>query len=450
MLWSIRSQATCVAASVASIAVMAGAGPAQAGLTSPQRVSPAGFHVQANAVATGGGRIAVVMLGYRSSRDFSLQARTGGARGLGPLQRLDTTGEFPRVAVGADGTVVAAWVAQRQGSTPVLRAAIARPGHNFGRAQGLSHARSMALGGVAVTARGRAVVVWRRGTSETPVQAALASFGHAFGTAQTLGTSRQNVPAVAVAPNGTVLVTWLDTPAPPQPPPAPPPAGGPARVFAATLVEGAARFGRPSELGTMGAGSFGPEAADGPGGAAVTWRQAATDVRLVSLTPRNVFAPPVLLPPYQHRRDGDADLGDHLALGLPAGGSNVALWREVRSNGFTPTFAAVKSSSRPSGGAFSPAKQISASGWLAGTPQAGSLTHRTVAAWGETGPGRPRVRIAVRPVGHGWTALRPLPTPGIDTNRLRAATSPRDAVITWIQDVNNQGAGRLILTTYQP
>ena len=185
-------------------------------------------------MATGGGRIAVVMLGYRSSRDFSLQARTGSARGLGPLQRFDTTGEFPQVAVGADGTVVAAWVAQRQGSTPVLRATVARPGHNFGRVQGLSHARSMALGGVAVTARGRAVVAWRRGTSGTPVQVALAAPGHAFGAAQTLGTSRQNVPAVAVAPNGTVLVTWLDTPAPPQPPPrrrrrAAPPACSPRR-----------------------------------------------------------------------------------------------------------------------------------------------------------------------------------------------------------------------------
>ncbi|WP_187368933.1 hypothetical protein [Baekduia soli] len=452
MLWSIRTPTVraSVTAIVACAALAVYAGTAQARVTSPQPVSPTGFHVVQNAVSTGGGRIAVVMLGYHSSRDFSLQARTGSARGLGPLQRLDTTGEFPQVAAGADGTVVAAWVAYRQGSTPVLRAAVARPGHNFGHMQELSHARSMALGGVTVTPRGRAVVVWRGGTSGTSVQAALASSGHAFGTAQTLGTSRQNVPAVSVAPNGTVLVTWLDTPAPPQPPPAPRPAGGPARVFAATLVEGAVRFGRPSELGTMGAGSFGPEAAGGPGGAAVTWRQAATDVRLVALTPQNVFAPPVLLPPYQHRRDGDADLGDHVALGLPAGGSNVALWREVRSNGFIPTFAAVKSSSRPSGGVFSPAKQLSASGWFAGTPQAGALTDRTVAAWGETGPGRPRVRIAVRPVGRGWTALRPLPAPGIDTNRLRAATSSRDAVITWIQDVNNQGAGRLILTTYQP
>ena len=173
-------------------------------------------------------------------------------------------------------------------------------------------------------------------------------------------------------------------------------------------------------------------------------------MRLASLTPGNVFAPPVLLPPYPHRRDGDADLGDHLALGLPVGGANDALWRESRTRNFKLTFAAVKSSSRPPGGAFSSAKQLSTSGWLAGTPQAGALTDRTVAAWGETGPGRPRVRIAVRPVGRGWTALRPLPAPEIDTNRLRAATSPKYAVVTWIQNVDEQGAGRLYLTTYRP
>ena len=223
-------------------------------------------------------------------------------------------------------------------------------------------------------------------------------------------------------------------------------------MFAATLIEGAARFGRPSELGTMGVGSFGPEAAGGPGGAAVTWRQArATEVRrLVSLTPQNVFAPPVLLPPYQHRRDGDADLGDHVALGLPAGGSNVALWREVRSNGFIPTFAAVKSSSRPSGGVFSPAKRLSASGWLAGTPQAGALTDRTVAAWGESRPrssartdrGAPRRSRLDRAAPAARPRDRHQQAQGRDLAQVRRHHLDPGR--------RRQGAGRLYLTTYRP
>ncbi|HEY5142241.1 MAG TPA: RCC1 domain-containing protein [Solirubrobacteraceae bacterium] len=444
-----------VTAMVACAALTACAGAAQAGVTSPQPVSPTGFHVQEGAVATGGGRIAVVMLGYRSSRDFSLQARTGGVRGLGPLQRLDGSVEFPQVAVGADGTAVAAWTAQRRNSTPVLRVAVARPGHSFGQVQTLSTLSPMgALGGVGVTSTGRAVVAWRRGASTTPVQVAIAAPGRPFGTPQTLGENRQSgpsgtVPVVTVAPSGTVVVAWLDTPTPPQPPPAPPLTVRTARVLAATLAAGAARFDPSTELAALSAS--GPEAASGPGGAAVTWRQAATEVRLAPLTTGNVFAPAVLLPPYRHRWDGGADLGDHVALGLPAGGSNDALWRESRTRNFKLTFAAVKSSSRPSGGVFSPAKQLSTSGWLAGTPRAGALTDRTVAAWGETGPGRPRVRIAVRPVGRGWTVLRPLPAPEIDTNRLRAATSPQYAVVTWIQVVDKlDGGGRLYLTTYRP
>jgi len=83
------------------------------------------------------------------------------------------------------------------------------------------------------------------------VQVAVAAPGRRFGAAQTLGDSRNYAPAVTVAPNGTVVVAWLDTPSPPLPPPAPPPVTRTARVLAATLAPGAARI-RLGEAGKRG------------------------------------------------------------------------------------------------------------------------------------------------------------------------------------------------------
>jgi len=122
------------------------AASAQARVTAPQPVSPRGLLVQERAVAAGGGRTAVLMAGYVPSarpQDFSVQARLGDATSLGPLQRLAGDGYGPRVAVGADGTAVAAWSAHPRRAGAMLRVASARPGHNFGRVQTLSQARSI-------------------------------------------------------------------------------------------------------------------------------------------------------------------------------------------------------------------------------------------------------------------------------------------------------------------
>jgi hypothetical protein len=418
------------------------AAPAQARVSAPQPVSPRGLLVQQSAVAAAGGRIAVLMAGDLPAarpRDFPLLARLGDVTGLGRLQRLAGDVSGPRVAVGADGTAVAAWTAHPRRATTVLRVAIARPGHNFGQVQTLSQARSVKLGGVGVTATGRAVITWRPGTSGTPVQVAVAAPGHRFGAAQTLGVSRSYAPALTVAPSGTVVVAWLDTPSPPKPPPAPPQAGTAARVLAATLTAGAARFGRATELSTLGYWFYGPDAASGPGGAAVTWRQTPIEKRLVSLTDANALQPAVPLPSFGY----SVENGDHLALGIPAGGTTVALWREVRTRTAEDpalTYAAVKSSVQEPGGAFSPAETLSPSGWIAGPPQAGALTDRTVAAWSESRRARrPRLRIAVRRVGQGWALLPPLPAGAIDPFTVRAAASPRYAVVAWVQDVGTPG-----------
>ena len=384
------------------------------------------------------------------AQDWSLLARLGGVRGLGaPVRLASGAVDGPEVVVGADGTAVAAWRARPQRGTVALRVAVARPGHNFGRTQTLAQARSLASGGVAVTASGRAVVAWRLGASGTPVQVAIASPGQPFGAPQTLGVSRQYAPAVTAAPDGTVVVAWLDTPRAPQPPPAPRPTVTTARVRARTLATGSSRFSSATGLGTLTFWFGGPGASSGPGGTAVTWRQTPIEHRVSPLGADGRFEPFVPLATAGPPRIGDAGMTDRLALAIPDARTTVALWLEAGAGK-----AVVKTATLHAGGTFSPARNLSATGWLAFPPAAMSLPDRALAAWSEMGATRSRVRLAVRPVGGGWTALTPLAAPSLDALTLAAAASSSYAVVTWVQDVSTSptslGGGQMYLTTYRP
>ncbi len=385
------------------------------------------------------------MAGYvlpaRRSQDWSLRARLGGVRALGAPVRLATGFvSTPRVAVGADGTAVAAWIANSE-----LRVAVARPGHNFARAQTLGRVR--ALGGVAVTSSGRAVVAWRLGTA---AQVAVAAPGRPFGAPRTLGTTRLSAPAVTAAPSGTIVVAWLQTASAPKPPPAPQgPAAAP-RIFAAPLPAGAASFSSNTELGRPTYGASGAGASSGPGGAAVTWRQSPAEQRIAPLGPGNAFQAFVPLASTGPPGNEDATFGERLSLAIPAGGTYVALWLQTPVGGA----AVVKAATRPAGGPFSTTRTLSASGWTPWPPAATALSDRSLAAWTETRGQQSRVRLAVHPVGGGWTALGSPRTPSLDALTLGVAASSRYAVVTWIQDKptssTSLGGGRVYLTTYRP
>ncbi|QEC49529.1 hypothetical protein FSW04_19445 [Baekduia soli] len=443
-----------LAASALLVAAAVAAAPAEAGVSTPKVVSPRGLVVQESAVGAGGGRVAVLMGGLAATvrgSAGSVQARIGPASRLGHPQRLGTGGTGLRVAVGADGTAVAAWITHARGGPAVLQVAVARAGHGFGRAQAISRAGSLALGGVGVTPSGRAAVTWRRGVSGTPVLLAVAAPGGAFGAPQPLGTSRQYAPALAVGPDGTIVVAWLDTPPAPQPPPAPAPATRTARVLAVTLVPGASTATPAAELGTLAFWFSGPEAAAGPGGTAVTWRQTGTGKLLSSPSAPGAFGTPVALPPAPYA----ADQGDHLALALPGDGTQVALWREVRTRSAedpTPTFAVVRASVRPAGGTFAAPVRLSAAGRLAGPPQAIALTGRTVAAWAESGGAAARVRLAVLASGGGWSKRTAPAAPGIDPATLAVAGTPGAAALTWIAHAGSgsRETARLMLAVYHP
>lgn len=431
--------------------------PAGASISSPKRISPSNLRMQGITVGAGGGRTAIVMDGYDpkpNPDEYVVLARLGTATSLGSAQRLAAGGSLSGVAVGADGTAVAGWK-QRVNGKEVWRVAIAPPGKSFGSARTLG-SPGVVTGDLAVTPKGRIVAIWRTRTSDRSVRVAIAPPGGGFGVAKTIGVARQDQPHVASGPDGTVVATWLDTPPAPQPPPAPAPTDRTAEIQATTLPSSASAFAAPTTLASPPSWASGPALSTGPGGVVVSWPQPEANVRkLVRLLPHGTFESPIDLT--ASAPIAGIGLENKLALGLPSDRTISALWQDAKTkNAEDPrlTSSVVKTSTRPAAGGhglFSAARTLSASGWLAGGPEAGALTDRTIAAWGETAKTKPwRLRIAIRSNGN-WTLASPLKAPDLDTGSVSLAAGSRHVPVVWIQhpDAERQ-LGQAYLATYRP
>lgn len=423
-------------------------------MSTPQRVSPSNLGVQGVAVGAGAGRTAVLLEGYdaRPNPDVvTLTARLGTATSLGPPQTLARTSVISHLAVGADGTAVAAWTEGTRSGSRVLKAAIARPNARFGTVRTVAPAGRVTLGDVAVTAQGRAVISLRTGDPSGPMSIAIAPPGGRFGSPQPLGDA-QGLPVLAAAPDGTVIASWIDAPPSPQPPPAPAPTDRTWEVYAATLAPGASRFGAATQLDSLQMWFTGPGADAGPGGAAVYWRSTGMQRRLVSVLPGGVFTSPVTTPAMP--TVAGIGLPDQLALGFPSNGSTVAVWQAATTTGGDSpnvTSSVVQTSTRPRSGAFGAVRSLSARGLVAGAPEAGALADRAVAAWNEGSEATAtRLRIAVRYRG-SWTVRRPIATPGVDSNTLALAAGRKHVPMIWIQRKNiREPGGQAYLATYRP
>lgn len=450
-----RTVISAVAALAATLLVASAAG---ATISSPKRISSSNVRIQGIAVGAGGGRTAIVMDGYDpkpNPDEFEVLARLGTATSLGSAQRLAGSGYLTGVAVGADGTAVAGWTQTINGKR-TWRVAIARPGKSFGSARTLGDP-GVFTGDLAVTPKGRIVAIWRTRSSDRSVRVAIAPPGGWFGAAKTIGVARQDQPLVACGPDGTVVATWLDTPPAPQPPPAPAPTDRTAEIQATTLASSASAFAAPATLASFTYwGSAVPALSTGPGGVVVSWPQPMAKVReLVRLLPHGTFDSAIDLT--TSAPIAGIGLQNKLALGLPSDLTISALWQDAKTKNAESdqlTSSVVKTSTRPAAGEhglFSAGKTLSTSGWLAGGPEAGALTDRTIAAWGETAKTKPsRLRIAIRSNGR-WTVASPLKAPDLDTNSVSLAAGSNHVPVVWIQhpDAKRPG-GQAYLATYQP
>lgn len=442
---------------VSAVAVLLTAAEADARVVvAPDPISPSGRVVQDIDVAVGGDRTAVLMDTYVQSgtqdiRDFAVFARVGTGARPGQLQRLPGGGGSAGgmgVAVGEDGTAVAAWVDDKGRRLSLLKVAIATPGRSFAAPQTLARATtrfSHQLAGVAVTPTGRAVVAWLGPEdAEGGVRAAIREPGKRFGPAIELDPARREQPVVAATPSGQVLVSWSTFTPPPTEP----------AVLARTLSPGSTRFGAPVTLTRPPAvvpNRLAP--VDGTGGGGVTWRQRATSSAgapterwFSTLSRGGRFATEKL--PFSI---SELSTGlDTLQLVIPSTGRVVAAWADMTERGTTRriTSSVISTSTRPPGRTtFSSARRLSASGWTASAPALGALGSGTVATWAERRQGTSRVRVAERPDRGGWTT--PQSIKGARGSGVTAAGSKRRVAIAWVQQAasGRPGAVRLAWVT---
>ncbi len=416
----------------AVIALLALAGPAEAGWGEPRTVSPRDMLVQQSALAVGGERVGVLMAGIRRThgvRRWTLLAKLGDR----PLQRLGGSVFAPQIAVGADGTAVAAWAAG--GS---LRVAVARPGHGFGAPQTVATAAGVLPGGIAVAADGSATVAWRNGDGgSAEARVALRAPGGRFGAPRTLGPTAYP-PELALSPDGQTVVTWLSRPPFPQPGQPPAPESNP-RVLAALLGSNRAPSvlaGPPDFLGRP------PDATGGPGGVVVGWQDQAVR-RIVRLGRTGAWEP---LAPLSTAPGAPDELGDQVALALPADGELVAAWSVVRTRSpENPTV--VSSRVRASVEPFAASQTLSNSAWRAGAPNAAAVGRRAIVAWSEHDGTRARVRTRVRG-GAGWGRTRVLAKHDA-VGAVHLAGGGDSAALAWVGR-SGRGPGRLRVATYRP
>jgi hypothetical protein len=442
-----RHARRCAAGAVLAAACLAS--PAQADSLSPARaVTPPGTSIDGFdlAASPAGGRVALLYganAGGSGGGQRLLFARLGEGRNLGPVRRLEdrrsasgarrVTTFGGHVAVSADGSAVAAWVARdREAGRDQLRVAIAPRGRGFGPARTLLRVRGrsgyvpyIAVGGVVAGARGRAVVAWSSGQpGKAVMQVAVRTRGRGFGAPQTLGAvgpATATPPAIVLAPSGAVMAAWTrrddDTTV----------------ARSATLRRSDRRFGATRQIsGPDQAGAV--SAFTGPGGAAVVWsddrRAAGTLIRLriARLRRDGTLTAPQTIATVD--RGIQAHEVDGLQIGFPLAGP-VAAWQvfdDISEAGDGRKNQTHVDSAVSRDGAFAPQQTRSTPGVLTGLPVAGALADRTLVAWPEFTDGAWHLRLAVRPSDGDWGPTR---TFADSDGTIAIAASRSSAIVVW-------------------
>lgn len=447
--------ASTTRAACAAVILASAAAPAQAdSLSAGRAVTPPGAVVCEFSLATSpaGGRVALL---YRTGTQCGgkrdrLLARLGRGRNLGPAlvlegragpsaaKRVSIFGAA-RVAVGANGSAVAAWVSRgREPGRDDLRVAMAAPGRRFGPARTLSRASFLRgyvsrieLVGVIAGADGRTVVSWtlrhgnRSGTAS--LRAAVRMSGGRFGAPQSLGPfsvvfSSQAATALALAPSGTVVAAWRP--------------GARPTAAAAILRPGRRRFGAVRTISGDDAANH-VQASAGPGGAAVSWSD-----------DRRMIGSPIRLRLARLRRDGTLGLASTIGAVDTAGGTlevdgpqvafplagPVAAWqvfRDISEAGDGAMDSTRIDAAGAGDGGLPVPSTLSTVGALARGPLVGALTDRTLVAWRErerVTRDRWRLRLAVRRSDGAWGSTR---TFAGSAAAVAIAASRRSALLLW-------------------
>jgi PKD domain len=321
------------------------------------------------------------------------------------------------VAMNGAGTALPIWT-RSVGPDDVIQTAPRAPGGDFAAPIDLTALDgNAAVPRVTIDPLGNAVAVWLRlEGGNRIVQAATRPAGGAFGSAVDVSDSDEDAmdPRVALSPSGDVVVAWLQWD------------GGDTTVQASLWPAGGS-FGPPVALSPSAPSADSPEVAiDAAGTAIVVWTRfdGADVLAEAAVRPAGGSFPPTPAPEALSDPGGDASCPQ---IAIDPAGEATVVW--CRSDGANDV---VQAATRPAGGSFEPAVDVSASDGMASAPDVGvDAAGTATAVWDAIDGSRLVVQAATRLAGGDFSRPVDLSADG-DAIGAKIAVSPDgDAVVAW-------------------
>jgi len=354
---------------------------------------------------------------------------------FGAAVDLSATGQNafdPQVAIAPDGTATAIW-SRSNGSNEIIQAATRPPGGSFGAAVDLSATGQNAFGPqIAIAPDGVATAVWVRLGATNIIQAATRPPGGSFGAAVNLSAAGQDAfdPQIAIAPDGTATAVWRRF-------------NGTNEIIQAATRPPGGSFGAAVNLSAAGQNAFQPQIAFAPDGTATAiWRgsNGTNDIiQAATRPPGGSFGAAVNL-----SATGQDAFGPQIAIAPD--GVATAVW--YRSNGSNEI---IQGATRPPGGSFGAAVDLSAAGQNAFQPQiAFAPDGAATAVWYRFNGAHDIIQTATRPPGGSFGAAVDLSATGQDAFDPQIAIAPDGAATAVWARFN--GANEIIqsASTVQP
>jgi hypothetical protein len=354
-----------------------------------------------------------------------------------PASNLSAAGQNagqPQVAIGPDGTTTAVWQNYNgSGTGATIKAAIRPAGGSFGAATTLSAPGQSAYSPqIAIGPNGTATAVWYRSNGiEGIVQAATRPPGGSFGTPVNLSAAGRfaNDPQIAIAPNGATTVVWstyVD--------------GFNDRIQFATRPPGGS-FGAEANLSAVGESASSPQIATAPDGdTTVVWylyKGSASRIQSATWPSGGSFGAVVNL-----SAAGEDDVLPQIAIAPD--GTTTVVWQLYKSPDIR-----IQSATRPPGGSFGGPVNLSAAGQNAFSPQIAVAPDGTATVVWQGFNGTNRIiRAATRPPGGSFGAAVDLSAAGQNASGPQIAVA-RDGTSTVVWD-RSDGSHEIIQAATRP
>ena len=329
--------------------------------------------------------------------------------------------DAPELAVGPDGSATVVWT--RDGATDdTLKVASRPPGGAFGAPVDLTGSLVDAAGpAVAIGSDGTTTVAWLQSDgSNQVVKAATRPPGGVFQNLTTLSLAGQDAanPRIAIAADGTATAVWQRS-------------DGSNQVIQAATRPPGGTFAVAEDLSEPGQDAFLPQIAFDPDGTStVVWRRSNGPNQIAQATTRPAGGS---FGPAENLSQAGQSVAGGPSIAIAANGDTTVVW--TRSNGSNNIAQAV---TRPDGGAFSTAVDLSAVGASAFFPGVTAAPDgTTTAVWLRFGTDNV-TQAATMPPGGTFGAPVDLSGSGVKSFDPKVASGPDGTVtVVWRTSFEN-------------